>query len=91
MKKITVSFAGQEISTTAAADGRWKVSLKPLEASAESRTLTVKGHNTLTFKNVLVGEVWICSGQSQHGLGRRPPDSWTRIGKSPRPASRNFV
>ncbi|MCB1224930.1 MAG: hypothetical protein KDK99_03880 [Verrucomicrobiales bacterium] len=63
-EKITVSFADQEVSTEAAADGRWEVKLDPLAVSATARPLTVKGSNTLTLKDVLVGEVWICSGQS---------------------------
>lgn len=40
------------------------VRLAPLEASAKSRTMTVSGSNTITFDDVLVGEVWLCSGQS---------------------------
>ncbi len=61
---VTVEFAGQTKSATAAPDGRWQVALDPLPASAEPRTLTVRGRNTLTFADVLVGEVWLCSGQS---------------------------
>jgi sialate O-acetylesterase len=61
---VTVEFAGQVVSTKAGTDGRWRVELQPLEASKEPRTLTVRGSNTLEFPNVLVGEVWLCSGQS---------------------------
>jgi sialate O-acetylesterase len=61
---VTVEFAGQTVSTKAGADGHWRVELKPLEASKEPRALTVRGSNTLEFPNVLVGEVWLCSGQS---------------------------
>jgi len=63
-ESVTVSFAGQEKGTTAGEDGRWRVVLDPLETSREGRTLTVKGNNTRTFKGVLVGEVWLCAGQS---------------------------
>lgn len=62
-EKITVEFAGQKVETVAQG-GRWKVVLDPMPASAEGRTMTIRGKNTLTVKNVLVGEVWLCSGQS---------------------------
>ncbi|HSI09708.1 MAG: sialate O-acetylesterase [Rariglobus sp.] len=63
-EKITATFAGQQVSATAGPDGRWKVAFTPLTASAESRDLVVKGSNTLTVRDVVVGEVWIASGQS---------------------------
>ncbi len=61
---VTVSFAGQSKKVKTAKDGQWKVSLDKLEASADPRDLTVKGKNEVILKNVLVGEVWVCSGQS---------------------------
>lgn len=61
---VTVSFGGQSKTATADKDGSWKVALDKLDASADPRDLKVKGKNELTLKNVLVGEVWICSGQS---------------------------
>lgn len=64
-EKVTVNFADQTVSTEADAKGKWMVKLAPLAASKENRTLTVSGKdNKLEFKNVLVGEVWLCSGQS---------------------------
>jgi sialate O-acetylesterase len=63
-EKITATFAGQQVSATAGADGRWKVAFNPLAASAESRDLVVKGANTLVVHDVVVGEVWLASGQS---------------------------
>jgi len=61
---VTVAFAGRSQAVRAGADGRWRVTLAPLETSAEPRELTVSGANTLRFADVLVGEVWFCSGQS---------------------------
>ena len=61
---VTVDFAGQHVATTAAPDGKWLVKLQPLAANATPQTLTISGTNTLTINDVLVGEVWICSGQS---------------------------
>ncbi len=64
-EKVTVTFAGQSVSATAAADGRWCAKLAPMKASCEGRTLTVKGQSDAkTVSDVLVGEVWFCAGQS---------------------------
>jgi sialate O-acetylesterase len=61
---VTVSFAGQQKSAAADANGKWRVTLDALDVSKEPRELVVKGANALTIKDVLVGEVWLCSGQS---------------------------
>lgn len=63
-EKISVSFGDQKLNTTADKDGTWSVRLAAMQASAQGRTLTVKGNNTLKLEDVLVGEVWLCSGQS---------------------------
>lgn len=63
-ESVAVSFAGQTRGTQADARGAWSVRLDALSASNESRTLTVQGRNRLEIKNVLVGEVWLFSGQS---------------------------
>ncbi len=61
---VTVSVAGQTRTARADAAGKWRVNLARLKATAEPQTLTVKGKNTLTVQDVLVGEVWLASGQS---------------------------
>jgi sialate O-acetylesterase len=63
---VVVRFAGQEKRAQADAAGRWQVTLDPLAPSATPATLTVAGAgaHTIELKNVLVGEVWLCSGQS---------------------------
>ena len=66
--KVTVSFAGQNYSTTAGADGKWTVKLVPLAANASPQTLTVTGSSKREIRDVLIGEVWICSGQSNMGF-----------------------
>ncbi|MCE9603623.1 MAG: DUF1080 domain-containing protein [Planctomycetia bacterium] len=70
-EKLTVEFAGQSLPATVDKDGRWQVKLAPLSASAESRTLVVKdeqGAEVVARKDILVGEVWLCSGQSNMGF-----------------------
>jgi sialate O-acetylesterase len=63
-QKVTVTFSGQTKSTTADNDGKWKLTLDPLAASASPQSFTVAGSNNIELTNVLVGEVWVCSGQS---------------------------
>ncbi|UMB54590.1 sialate O-acetylesterase [Lutibacter sp. A64] len=61
---ITVKFANQSKSVKTGKDGKWKVVLDTLSASKIGRTMSISGSSKLTLSNVLVGEVWICSGQS---------------------------
>ena len=62
-EKVSVKFGDKSAEATADAKGRWGVKLAEL-ASGATGELTVAGTNTLTIKNVAVGEVWVCSGQS---------------------------
>ena len=62
-ENVTVSLNGQSQSATAGADGKWIVRLAGLKAGGPFE-MTVTGKNTLTVKDVLVGEVWLGSGQS---------------------------
>ena len=64
--KVTVEFAGQKAEGTAGKDGKWMLELAPLKASAEPAEMKVSesGGATVTVKDVLVGEVWLASGQS---------------------------
>lgn len=61
-EKVSVAIGDQTLTTTAA-NGTWRVELKPLTAGGPF-TLTIAGDNTVTVNNVMVGEVWVCSGQS---------------------------
>jgi len=63
---VTVEFAGQKKTSDTGADGRWRVILDPLSANSESRNMSFRGTDTnlLVLTNVVVGEVWLCSGQS---------------------------
>jgi sialate O-acetylesterase len=71
---VTLTFAGQTKTARADASGNWKLKLDPLPASGENRTLTATAQDTTSrasveINNVLVGEVWICSGQSNMEWG----------------------
>lgn len=63
-ERVTVSINQQSKSVAADAGGKWMVKLDPMEANAEGTKLKIEGSNTVEVQQVLVGEVWICSGQS---------------------------
>ncbi len=65
---VTVSINGQDTSTTAGSDGKWQVKVGPLPVGGPY-TMTVTGPQTIKFDNILVGDVWICSGQSNMEMG----------------------
>lgn len=74
-ERITVLFHGQVVSAVIA-DGKWTVCLQPLPyVTIPENLVVVSGKDTLIVRNVLVGEVWLCSGQSnmERQLGPRPP------------------
>lgn len=63
--EVTVSFAGQSRSGKADPTGAWRIALAAMPASAESRDLLIRsGAESLMLRDVLVGDVWLCSGQS---------------------------
>ncbi len=62
-EEVTVTIAGQEHTVLADADGKWMVRLDSLPAGGPME-MTISGKNTLRLENILVGEVWLCSGQS---------------------------
>jgi sialate O-acetylesterase len=68
---VTVAFGGQSKTALAGPDGKWSLKLDALKASAESRALTVTGKDgrKVDVKDVLVGEVWFGSGQSNMAMG----------------------
>lgn len=77
---VSVQFAGQQKSTKADENGYWKINLSSLKASAQPAQMTVtSAGQTITLNNILVGEVWLCSGQSnmeypmKKGYSKTPP------------------
>ena len=80
-EKISVAFAGQTVSAVADADGRWRADFAPLAANSTGGTMRVRGDNELVFTNVVVGEVWFCSGQSNMEFtmsSRRKVKDWEK-------------
>ena len=63
-EKITVTFHDQKQQTMAAPDGRWSVNLSPMSGDARGAELSIIGQNTIVLHDVVVGEVWLASGQS---------------------------
>ncbi len=98
-EKVTVTAGGATASATAGADGAWRVNLAKLAAADEPIDVTVAGANTVTFHDVLVGDVWVCSGQSnmefqlgggKYGFGGAH-DAVDEIPKADHPTLRLFI
>ena len=62
-EKVIVKFRGDRYKTVTRADRKWEVTLPPMHAGGPY-DMVVKGHNTIVIKDILIGEVWLCSGQS---------------------------
>jgi len=62
-EEVSASLSGATATTKADAQGQWSLSL-PAVAQGDNLELTVKGSNTITLKNLLIGDIWVCSGQS---------------------------
>lgn len=92
-EQVTVSIAGQKKEVVADETGRWKVTLDPLTAAEKPISLEVRGKSqTLNFEDVLVGEVWVCAGQSNMGVGiGAVPDSEKIIAEANQPLIRLFA
>lgn len=104
-ESVTVSLGEHTATTTATALGRWQVELPALTASFDPLTLQVKGNNELTINDVLVGEVWLCSGQSnmewtvasssnaaaEIAAARYPMIRHIKIGRRPQPSPQDDV
>ena len=63
-EKVTIAFAGQRREATPGPDGRWIALLDPMPATTTGAELTITGRNTVIIRDVVVGDVWLCSGQS---------------------------
>ena len=66
-ERVTISFAGQTREVIANGQGEWETKLAPMKANVRG-TLTIRGKNFVTLTNLVMGDVWLCSGQSNMGL-----------------------
>src|SRR4051812_17158164 len=62
-EKISISFNNKKYKTTTGDDGKWMVKLKPMKTGGPY-TMQIDASNHITLKEILVGDVWLCSGQS---------------------------
>jgi sialate O-acetylesterase len=63
-EQVTVAYRGQTLTATTGQRGRWQVFLAPMEAAAAGVEMSISGANRITVRDVVVGEIWIGSGQS---------------------------
>ncbi|TWT79367.1 hypothetical protein CA13_07670 [Planctomycetes bacterium CA13] len=78
---VTVTIGSQKHSTAAAADGQWKISLDPMSVG-EPKELVIKGNNEIRLTDILVGEVWVCSGQSNMQFAVRGSTDYALVAAS---------
>lgn len=94
-EEVIATFAGQTQTTKADSKGKWRLKLDPLEASAEGRVLTVRtaaGKQSVNLSGVLVGDVWLCSGQSNmHFQMKSVENATTEIAAANHPSLRFFT
>ncbi len=87
---VMVKFGGQSVTSTADLDGRWICRLNPLNTGS-AKTLTVTSGTTLAFKDVLVGEVWVASGQSNMEFTENAANDFERAKSEVKPEVRMFT
>jgi sialate O-acetylesterase len=88
---VVVQFRDQVVQTRAAKDGKWSVNLAPMKASSTGKDFLVLGKNRVELKNVVVGEVWFCSGQSNMEWSiRQSKDATQEIAAANNPRIRHF-
>jgi sialate O-acetylesterase len=89
---VTVTIGAASGKATADASGKWRVDLPALTATSTPVTVTVAGKNTITLNDVLVGDVWVCSGQSnmEYGIAHDGHDT-AMLAAATNPQIRLFV
>lgn len=87
---VTVTLGSQSASTKADNAGNWRIVLKPLPMSTEGISLKIKAADSLEFSNILLGDIWLCSGQSNMDWGLGSCDVPDDIAAADFPAIRHF-
>ena len=91
-EKVTVTLGNRSAAATAGADGRWRVELDLADSAAGPFALTVEGKNKVTVSDVLVGEVWLASGQSNmEFLLKNSAQANEEIARPANPLLRQFI
>lgn len=77
---VEVSWSGDKVQTHSDAEGRWTVKVATPAASFDPQTITISDGESLTLENILIGDVWVCSGQSNmempvKGFGNQPVEN----------------
>jgi len=81
-REVTVRFAGQEKKTRADGEGKWKVRLNPMPACYTGQEMLLMAGDSIHIKDILVGDLWLCSGQSNMEMNLRPgPDAVFNVEK----------
>jgi sialate O-acetylesterase len=90
-EKVTVAFMKKNYSVQTGADGKWMVKLNPMKAGGPY-TMEIKGTNKIVLNDILIGDVWVCSGQSNmtHYLGRHAERLAKDIAEANLPEIRQF-
>lgn len=88
---VTVEFGGQKLTSAVDKDGNWSVTLKPLKASSEPAAMTLSGKNQIIVKGIVIGDVWLCSGQSNMQLTMRDFHKTDDIAAANFPLIRQFA
>lgn len=90
-EKVNVKFNGKTYKTKTGADGKWLVILSPMKAGGPY-TMNISGSNKITLKDILIGDVWFCSGQSNmvHQMELHNITYAEDIAKANYPEIRNF-
>jgi len=90
-EKVSVACGGQEVQTTADKEGRWQAELPAQSANEQGQSITVTGSNTIELEDVLFGDVWVGSGQSNMEWQlRNTIDAAAAIGSASHPLIRLF-
>jgi sialate O-acetylesterase len=74
-EQVVVKFSGSTWKTTTDANGKWEMKIGPYMAQKDGQDFIIEGKNTIVLKNVLVGEVWVCSGQSNMEFALKGADN----------------
>ncbi len=88
---VAIQVAGQSVTTEAGADGKWFIKLAPMRAGGPYTASIQSPTGTLNLKNVMVGEVWLCSGQSNMELRESAANDYPQALEEANPSIRMFT